>query len=215
MEDSWGDTHVRFTVGAADRLNESLPRELIAHIDERMFEDEPDLDVCQRFVEIKPIRNDGDVITVLAFVHAAVKWSVTGLRAYQVWQRQFMESAHAFVEVELARGGDLVTIAARRSAGRLPRIAPYHASIWRASRPELVEYYAIPLRDPLPVLPVPLGADQHVALDLQPIIDAAYQRGRYAVVLDYSKPPQNPLGVDDAAWAAARVRQWKRSSDAD
>jgi hypothetical protein len=74
-----------------------------------------------------------------------------------------------------------------------------------ATRPPWVtrhEFYILPLRERLPTIRVPLRrSDPDVALDLQLLIDACYERGRYASVIDYTKPLNPALPDEEAAWA--------------
>ncbi len=61
-------------------------------------------------------------------------------------------------------------------------------------------------RHPLPEVPVPLASpDPDIPLALQPMIDAVYERSRYARRLDYSKPISPPLSPEESAWLAARL----------
>jgi hypothetical protein len=60
----------------------------------------------------------------------------------------------------------------------------------------------MPLRQRLPRLPIPLRpADRDVVLDLQAVVDTAYDRGRYDDI-DYSRPLQPPLDPADQQWAS-------------
>ena len=62
----------------------------------------------------------------------------------------------------------------------------YCAVLSRASALPKVLIYNWPTRDPLPTLPVPLRApDPDVALDLRPLVDDAYEHGRYEDLLRY------------------------------
>ena len=59
----------------------------------------------------------------------------------------------------------------------------------------------MPLRQRLPRLPIPLRpTDKDVVLDLQSIVDTAYDRGRYDDI-DYSRPLTPPLDRADEQWA--------------
>jgi hypothetical protein len=63
--------------------------------------------------------------------------------------------------------------------------------------------YRIPLRERLPAIRIPLRpADPDAVLDIQTLVDQAYQDGRYDDI-DYSEPFRPPLDPEDAAWAAA------------
>ena len=65
------------------------------------------------------------------------------------------------------------------------------------------------LRDPLPVLPVPLaGDDADVTLDLRAALDATYDANQYDRFIYNDVTPADldpPLDAAAAAWAAKRV----------
>lgn len=84
--------------------------------------------------------------------------------------------------------------------------AAYFTCIRRASHPETCHFYPMPLREPLPVIPIPCrAADPDVPLALQPLIERAYTEGGHDDI-DYSRPPSPPLGPEDEAWARQLVR---------
>lgn len=64
------------------------------------------------------------------------------------------------------------------------------------------ELYPLALRDRLPAIRIPLRpTDADAVLDLQSLIDAAYDSSRYDRTTDYRKPCEPPLEGDEAAWA--------------
>lgn len=72
--------------------------------------------------------------------------------------------------------------------------------MYRAGRTGGCELYAIDLREPLPVINIPLRAgDKDVPLDLQPLIRRVYKNGRFPI--DYGEPCDPPLEGEEAAWA--------------
>jgi hypothetical protein len=78
----------------------------------------------------------------------------------------------------------------------------------RADRPSLADVYRVALREPLPTIRIPLRrTDADVPLNLQTLIDAAYDNGRYADDIDYSKPPRPELAGPDAKWADGLLRE--------
>lgn len=71
--------------------------------------------------------------------------------------------------------------------------------------PGQAEVYACPLRQALPAVAVPLRAEEpDAALDLQPLIDRCYSKGRYWMLPYHEDPPA--LRSDDLEWALSVVR---------
>ncbi|MEX0701345.1 MAG: DUF4058 family protein [Planctomycetales bacterium] len=63
------------------------------------------------------------------------------------------------------------------------------------------DIYKAPIDRRLPVIAVPLRTgDADVLLDLQAVLNDAYDRGGYDII-DYRKPPQPPLAGELAEWA--------------
>lgn len=65
------------------------------------------------------------------------------------------------------------------------------------------QLFPVTLRQPLPVIPVPLReGDAEARLDLQFALNQACDGGPYRRgAVDYSRPPHPPLNNDDASWA--------------
>ena len=63
--------------------------------------------------------------------------------------------------------------------------------------------WPIRLREPLPIIPIPLKApDPDVRLDLKKALDRVYDAAGYRKYI-YDSPPEQPLNETDAAWAEA------------
>lgn len=147
-------------------------------------------------------------MTVLEFVSPTNKSTKVGRRKYLQKQREVVSSEVNLVEVDLLRGGRGITLASGEVTP-VGRRCSYHACARRASEPAVLEYYALPLRGRLPAVRIPLRAcDEDVPLDLQSLVNTAYERGRYGETIDYSKPPIPPLEAGDAEWARAMVANW-------
>jgi Protein of unknown function (DUF4058) len=74
---------------------------------------------------------------------------------------------------------------------------------WKRQRREL---YVLPLRERLPVLPIPLRErESPVKLDLQALVEQIYETGRYDD-LEYEAELDPPLAGEDAAWADALLK---------
>jgi hypothetical protein len=67
--------------------------------------------------------------------------------------------------------------------------------------------YPIRLIGRLPVIPIPLKPeDPDARLDLQAVLDAAYDRAGYDLEIDYRKEPEPQLDGELAAWADELLR---------
>ncbi|MDB5301257.1 MAG: hypothetical protein JWO87_2920 [Phycisphaerales bacterium] len=207
LEQRWGDVHAALVTYARDRLQEALPDDLRARMQERVFiETEPGISseipadqITESYIEIIDARSGGRVITVIEIISRANKAPGPGRDLYLRKQADVRSGNANLVEIDLLRGGQLVSMA-------LPELispehkAPYHVSVFRASAPTWLEYYGAPLRRALPTIRVPLRAtDLDGALNLQELVDMAYQRGRYDDI-DYLEPLRPSLPPDDAAW---------------
>ena len=70
-----------------------------------------------------------------------------------------------------------------------------------------MEVYRVPLRERLPIIPIPLReTDPDAVLDLQAILDQCYENGGYDD-LNYAVDPDPPLDPEDAAWADTLLRE--------
>jgi hypothetical protein len=54
-------------------------------------------------------------------------------------------------------------------------------------------------------IPLMLGEVEPI-LELQPLLDRVYEKGRYYLAIDYSQPPQPPLSGEDTRWAEMLLR---------
>jgi hypothetical protein len=149
----------------------------------------------QAFLTVRE-RETTAVVTVIEVLSPDNKRAGSdGRREYLRKREAVLESDAHLVELDLLRGG-----------ARLPTVEPLppaacYAFVSRENRRPRVEVYPWTLRQPLPTIPVPLaGDDPDVALDLQAIFTAVYDRAGYGYSLDYSRPIEPPLSAADAAW---------------
>lgn len=80
----------------------------------------------------------------------------------------------------------------------------YVVVVSRGSRrdPLRLEIYGFTVRDPLPVVSVPLRDEEpDIALDLGLVFLRTYQTGPYRKVIRYDLPPEYPLASEHASWA--------------
>ena len=61
--------------------------------------------------------------------------------------------------------------------------------------------------EPLPVIPIPLRSeDDDATLNLQAVLDAAYDRAAYDMEMNYRDEPNPPLMRQQAQWADELLR---------
>lgn len=125
-----------------------------------------------------------------------------GYREYLDKRRRLLCSMAHLIEIDLLRRGRRVPM-----QQALPP-APYFIFLSRAERRPIVEVWPIQLHMRLPVIPVPLLADDpDVTLDVQLALDTVYDAFSYDLSLDYARPAEIPLVGEAAVWAAEHLRQ--------
>jgi hypothetical protein len=139
------------------------------------------------------------VVTVIEVLSPTNKVSGSRGRASYLEKRQeVMASPSHLVEIDLLRAG--VAIHTREL---LPP-ADYYVHVSRkAKRPKGV-VWPILLAQRLPVISIPLRPeDEDVPLDLQNVLNAAYDRAAYDLAIDYRHAPVPPLNEAQQPWAHA------------
>jgi hypothetical protein len=156
----------------------------------------------QLFLEIRTA-DDLRLVTVIEVLSPSNKTPGPDHDVYLAKRRQTLRSQTHFIEIDLRRGGH------RPPSPDLPE-CDYYILVSRAEdRPE-VDVWPIGLRDPLPVVPIPLlKPDPDISLDLKAVLDHTYD----AVALGhriYLHDPEPPLDPADAAWAKRFVPKRRR-----
>jgi len=121
-------------------------------------------------------------------------------------RRDLLRSEAHFIEIDLLRGGD------RPPLERPVPPAPYYVTLSRAADRPRVEVWPIQLWERLPAIPVPvLAPDPDVLLDLATAVAAVYERGAYARLIDYRKPPPGPpLPEAEMGWIQEKLRPCRK-----
>lgn len=130
-----------------------------------------------------------------------------GRKTYQDKQHEYALAGVHLVEIDLLRRGPHVTAA---PLGRLRRAFgafDYHVSVVVAGNEPSNHAAGIKLADRLPAIGIPLDPGvPAITIDLQPMIDLAYDRGRYTELFSYREPCDPPLTPDQQAWAEGVLR---------
>jgi hypothetical protein len=247
LESHWRDVHARLIIHTAERLQEKLPGDLRARVEERVFVESPqgversvysDVRVVERFkkptaaqpsesgvavaepliihvpdepvsegyIEIREAGTGGRVITVIELISLANKLPGEGQNLYRQKQRELKDGCVSLVEIDLLRAGRRILAIPPESIPPSYRTT-YQVCVRCSWRPAAIEVYRVPLRERLPVFPVPLRqTDDDVLLDLQLLLERCYVGGGYDD-LDYTAEPNPPLDPPDAAWADDLLRE--------
>jgi hypothetical protein len=165
----------------------------------------PNLPVVESHVEIRAVGGGEPLVTAIEIISPTNKTDPRGRQAYLRKRAAYYDAGVNVVEIDLLREGepvidvpwDVLPDDQRTAYRACVRRAPIAADV-----PLEIEYYPMPLRQRLPTISIPLRiADADVVLDVQRCIDQAYEMGRYALRVDYTKPPTPPLPPEDATWA--------------
>jgi hypothetical protein len=149
---------------------------------------------------------------IVIYVQGRPRLAVTGIELLSpgnkqpgaVAQERYLEKRASalhgglhWVEIDLLRGGvrPQIPVPVPESATYLSYVAQVTPTGWNHL------LYAWALREPLPVLPVPLLGEDQAQLDLGRSFAVAYDRIAADEEVDYSAaPPPPPFGKSDTAW---------------
>src|SRR4051794_393778 len=137
----------------------------------------------RRRVAIIDVRHGGKVITVIEVLSPTNKGD--GWQDYNEKSRLLRLTGINLVEIDLLRGG-------RHNVGipfhEIPvgKRSPYIVCASRATQPGYFSVWHIGLWQRLPVIAVPLRPrDRDAVIDLQRVLDSAFQDGQYGRSIDY------------------------------
>lgn len=203
----WPDFHISLLVALRAALNAGLPERFVADLDRHAWIDDigagnertPTGVVLpyerregRGYMRLRDCqaRRDATIVTMLC-----PDTKGGDAKQYEQWRKAVLANGTNLVEIDLLRSG-------RRP---LPRSeSPYRILVSRASEFPNMDVWGFGIRDPIPVIPIPLDAETPpVPLALRPSFDRAYDEGRYQRKVRYAEPPEVRLDSEDAAWAAA------------
>lgn len=164
----------------------------------------------ERTVQIIDQAGGGRVVTSIEFLSPWNKDTADGRKRFQQKQRELLEGGVSLVEVDLVVGGGWA-MSVPAWAVPLTHRYPYRICVRRANELLRAICYKVPLQNRLPVIRVPLRPDDpDVRLDLQNLIDRAWESGGYSR-LSHTRGPLPPLSDEDAEWVRERLREYQKS----
>ena len=160
-----------------------------------------DEEIEEAFLKIIRVESE-ELVTLIEVLSPANKVRGSrGRKSFMEKRRDIMETDVNWVEIDLLRAGvPSVTDPPLRPSD-------YRILVSRGDQRTRTRFWPVGVRQPLPVVPIPLrGKEPEAPLDLASVLRAVYDRAAYDASVDYRKPPQPPLEGDDARWARELLR---------
>jgi hypothetical protein len=158
----------------------------------------PAVDIeSESFIEIRD-RRSRELVCRVELLSPANKRPGPDREQYLAKRGQIINSPAHLVEIDLLRAGDAMPSEDRPAC-------TYSVSVSRVEdRPE-AGFWPIGLRDPLPVIPIPLRPPHPDAkLDLSALLHRIYDAAGYAHYI-YEGAPSPALAPEEAAWARSLI----------
>lgn len=150
-------------------------------------------EVTERYLEIREVAT-GRVVTVIELLSPKNKRSGEGRIAYERKRNQILSSTTHLVELDLLRGGRPFPMVSKN-------LKDYRILICPGDRRPLGNLFAFNLKQSIPAVPIPLlPGESDVLLELQPLLNQVYRRGRYHLAIDYSQSPSPKFSQENQQW---------------
>lgn len=161
-----------------------------------------DAEIHDTSLKIIDVR-DRSVVTVIELLSPTNKVPHSyGRELFLQKRREVIAGGGNWVEIDLLREGERTPC-----PPHVPQ-TEYQVYVSRAGRPREALVWPMPIRQPLPVIGIPLRSpDADVPLDLQAILGKVMERGSYDLDVEYGKEPVPPLKGEVAEWARALSRR--------
>ncbi len=87
----------------------------------------------------------------------------------------------------------------------------YRILLSNGRRRPRAQLYIFTVRDPIPEFPIPLlPGDEEPTISLGTILHGLYDRARFDLRIEYSRPPVPPVEEEDTSWAQALIAEKRR-----
>ncbi|MDB9529476.1 DUF4058 family protein [Oscillatoria sp. CS-180] len=148
----------------------------------------------ERYLEIREVGTDA-VITVIEVLSPKNKRRGNGRTTYETKRNTVLSSATHLVELDLLRADSPLPMQGANSSD-------YHVLVSRSDRRPQADLYALTVRDPLPLFPLPLKtSEENLPVDLPDIFRGVYDRAGYDLRIDYHQPiPPPQLSETNRIW---------------
>jgi hypothetical protein len=198
----WPDYHTTFLLHLRAEISLRLPSRYVARLDRYVW--------IPATGKMPSVRKRGHrylkiidamgkhVITVIEVLSPSNKTPGEDRDAYLAKRSEYLAGGANFVELNLLRGGK------QSPMGKPPPPKSDYVAIVVSQATEFPNAGIWPfgLRDRLPAIPIPLGADEKpIEVDLQACHDLAWRDGQYDKDIDHAaEHPDPPLSRADSLW---------------
>ncbi len=160
----------------------------------------------ERYLEIRRV-GSGEVVTFVEILSPGNKRPGRARNAYEAKRGRVLASRTHLVEIDLLRSYAPMPMVPE------PQGVHYRILVSRSHERPRALLYAFSVRQPIPEFPLPLDRDEvELTIRLGPLLGGLYDRARFALRIDYSKPPIPPLDEEDARWAAEVLRGLRQAA---
>jgi hypothetical protein len=203
-DDVWHDFHCHFSVRCSEAIVSQVQPAFIVRLGQHVYLHEIPYELRQpglaavdiereSFIEIRD-RVSQDLVTIVDILSHPNKRPGPHREGHLAARKGLLSGPVHLVELDLLREQP------RFPLGNLP-YCEYYGLVNRSHKRPNAEIWPIRLREPLPVIPIPLRPGEPDArLDLQAVLHHVYDGAGYEHYI-YDTDPQPPLSPDDAAWA--------------
>ncbi len=189
-----------------NRRRRTAPVESDVAVADRVIIHLPDEEVHETYIEIRNSKSGHCVVTVVEVLSPSNKREGDGRKKFLEKQREMRTAGVSLVEIDLLCAGRPIFPISNTVLPKSHR-TDYRVCVRLGGSPRSVGVYAVPLRQQLPGVPIPLrNREESAKLDLQAVFDQVYERGEYEMTVDYTANPNPPLSPDDATWADELLR---------
>lgn len=156
--------------------------------------------ITLRSVRVLDTTSGERVVTAIEFLSPANKVGRVGRKQYKQKRDEIIDAAANLVEIDLIRQGGYILAIHEESLPNEYR-GPYRICVMRHGKRHQAELYRATFKERLPLIRVPLREnDPDAILDVQELIDRAYEEGQYGQTIDYRSNARPPLLGEDADW---------------
>lgn len=139
--------------------------------------------LTEGYLEIRAVET-GEVITAIEVLSPKNKQAGVGRLRYESKRATVLASPTHFVEIDLLRQGEPMTTLGNSVQSN------YRILVSRSHTRPKADLYTINLPDTIPTIPIPLGIDDdEPLLNVQHLVNDIYDRGGYALRVNYQERP--------------------------